>query len=448
MKWPFAKRQVEASIERAPIPNVESMRESLEPQNSFSEWGGLSADTWFDIIGEGASASGQLVNADTTMRISAVFACVSLISGAMSSSPLKTYKGTDSGRQLAEDHNLAHILRLQPNRFMTASTFWMMLGAHKLLLGNAYANIIRNRMGKPIALYPCQPQNVSVYFAWEMGLDAKLGVERNRLFYGVTFPDGTYRLYDQDDMLHIPNVPSGDGKKGMSTVRAMANTAGLAMSSEESASKFFSQGMQFDKVITSSKALSDTAKQNLRESYSLKHAGSRNAHIPPILTEGLDIKAISMSAADAQLLDSRKFSVPEICRFFGVPPVMIGETEKTSSWGSGVEQMARWFAQFTMNKHFMAIEQELSVKLFRGDGCFAEFDESELLRGDTKTRADYFKSALGSLQQPAWMTINEVRAAEGLPKLDDGDTLQKPVLKVDSTGKGGSNAEPTDAPAA
>ena len=152
-----------------------------------------------------------------------------------------------------------------------------------------------------------------------------------------------------------------------------------------------------------------------------------------------------MSAADAQLLESRKFSVPEICRFFGVPPVMIGETEKTTSWGSGVEQMARWFAMFTMNEHFMAFEQELSVKLFRDDGSFAEFDENELMRGDTKTRGDYFKAALGSLQQPGWMTPNEVRAAEGLPKVDDGETLQKPVP---GAGKGGSNAEPTDAPAA
>lgn len=103
-----------------------------------------------------------------------------------------------------------------------------------------------------------------------------------------------------------------------------------------------------------------------------------------------------MSAEDAQLIESRQFSVIDICRFFGVPPVMIGETEKTSSWGSGVEQMARWFTTFTLNDHLTAIEQELEAKLFR-DGFFAEFDESELTRGDTKTRGEFYRIARGSM---------------------------------------------------
>lgn len=441
MKWPFGSKQDSAAAQPVNIPSLAEMRQVVSPHNaSFESFGGLSGDTWMDIIGGGVASAGQIVNSETAKRISTVFACVSLIGGAASCSPVKTYKGGDTERTDAPKHEMASLLRLRPNRFMTASTFWKTFMESKLLQGNGYANIVRNRFGKAMALYPIMPGRVSVYFAWELGLDSRLGVERNRLFYGVTFPDGAYKLFDQDDMLHVPNLGlSSDGKTGISTVRAMSQAAGLAMAAEESSAKFFENGMQFDKAISYTGKVSDEAIIKLREYWTRRHSGTANAHIPPILTEGGKIENLTMSAEDAQLLEARKFSVIDICRFFGVPPVMIGETEKTSSWGSGVEQMARWFAVFTMNEHFTAIEQELSVKMFRDDGYFAEFDESELLRGDTKARADYFKAALGSTQQPGWMDVNEVRAAEGLPPRSDGNTLQKPVSKKD--GKGGSNAQ-------
>lgn len=440
INWLRGKTKSAPAAAQAPVPTVAEMRGVLGPQNSVS-WGGLSGDTWEESLGGGMRVAGQMVNETTAMRVSAVYACVSRISGAAACSPVKTYQGDDQTRVAAPGHALSTVLRLRPNMFMTASTFWKTFVSSKLLQGNGYAIIIRNRMGAAVGLFPVMPRDVSVYFAWELGLDARLKVERNRRYYAVTFPDGAYRLYDQDDMLHVPNLGlSTDGKTGLSTLNAMRQAAGLALAAEESSASFFQNGMQFDKAITYPNKMSPDAQETLRKYWTTRHAGASNAHIPPILTEGGDIKAISMSAADAQLLDSRKFSVIDICRFFGVPPVMIGETEKTSSWGSGVEQMARWFAVFTMNEHFTAIEQELSAKLFRTDGHFAEFDESELLRGDTKTRADYFKAALGGTQNPGWMDVDEVRAAEGMPPRGD-TTLYKPVPKQKSTGKGGSDAQ-------
>ena len=159
--------------------------------------------------------------------------------------------------------------------------------------------------------------------------------------------------------------------------------------------------------------------------YKERYMGAKNYNMPLFLTEGGDVKTLTMSASDAQLIESRRFSVTEICRFFGVPPVMIGESEKTTSFGSGVEQMARWFVTFTLSDHYVAIEQELEAKLFRMSPCFSEFDESELTRGDTKTRGDYYKIARGSMQEPGFMTIHEIRAAEGLPPVPEGDKLQQ-----------------------
>lgn len=385
------------------------------------------ADAFFSTFGIGGTrAAGMVVNADTAMRFSAVFACMRLIGGAIASAPCKVYRRTDGDvRAIANDHAIAGLLRLRPNRFMTASTFWKWMGKAKVGEGNAYAHIVRAQSGRPVALYPIKPRDVHVYWAWELGLDKRIGVERNRLFYRVTFPDGAQTVYDQDDMLHIPNV-GFDGKKGLSTIQAAAQGIGLGLAAEESSAAFFANGMQSNIALTYPNKLSPEAVEGLREYIREQHVGAEKHYKPMILSEGGKVERLAMSAEDAQLIESRQFSVIDICRFFGVPPVMIGETEKTSSWGSGVEQMARWFTMFTLNEHFTAIEQELEVKLFRDDGHFAEFDETELTRGDTKTRADYYKVARGSLQEPAFMTINEVRAAEGLPPVEGGDVLMRP----------------------
>lgn len=388
---------------------------------------GLSFSDFSDLFGIGVPvASGQLVTPETAMRFSAVFACVRLLGGAVASAPARIYRREgQEERRVVRGHPLADMLRLRPNRFMTATTFWKAFVTHKVLQGNGYAHIIRSRFGEPVGLYPLNPRNVVVYWAWEIGLDRRLGVERNRLFYRVTFEDGQARLYDQDDMLHVPNV-GWDGKRGLSTIAAAGQGIGLGLAAEESSARFFSNGMLAKIALTYPKSLSPGAAEELREYFDARHAGTANHHRPLLLTEGGEAKTLSMSAEDAQLIESRQFSVIDICRFFGVPPVMIGETEKTSSWGSGVEQMARWFTTFTLNDHLSAIEQELEAKLFR-DGCFAEFDESELTRGDTKTRGEFYRIARGSMQEPGFMTINEIRAAEGLPPVEGGDKL--PVKK-------------------
>lgn len=202
---------------------------------------------------------------------------------------------------------------------------------------------------------------------------------------------------------------------------------GLALAAEESASKLFSNGMLADIALRYPNRLSDEAQAKLREYVERRYSGAANHHTPMILTEGGEAKTLTMNAEDAQLIESRQFSVIDIARFFGVPPVMIGESEKTSSWGAGVEQMARWFTMFTLNDHLTDIEQEMEVKLFGGGQYFAKFDESELTRGDTKTRHEAYRTARGSMQEPAYMTINEIRAAEGLPPVPGGDKLYEPI---------------------
>lgn len=371
------------------------------------------------------TAAGMPVTTSTAMSLSAVFACVRLVSSAVASTPLHVYRRDRQGmRQNAQDHALERVLRVRPNRFMTAATFWRYFLTSKILLGNGFAHIQRDRLGTPVSLYPIDPRNVSVYYAWELGLEKRLGVERNRRYFYVTWPDGQFQLYDQDDILHVPNA-GYDGKKGLSTIAAAAQSIGLGLAAEKSTSSFYEHGMTSQVAFTYPKRLDPEPHRALCDYLVKYYSGPNNHHRPIVLSDGGDVKTLSVSASDAQLIESRRFSVTDICRFFGVPPVMIGESEKTTSFGSGVEQMARWFVTFTLSDHYVAVEQELDAKLFRQSPCFAEFDEAELTRGDTKSRGDYYRIARGSMQEPGFMTINEIRAAEGLPPVPGGDELQK-----------------------
>ena len=412
-----------------------------KPQNTASS--GNLADL---LSGYPTTAAGMPVTMGTSMGLSAVWACVRIVSAAVASTPLHVYRGIRSqDREPAPGHALERVLCLHPNKFMTAATFWRYVMTSKVLLGNGYAHILRDRNGTPYGLYPIDPRNVSVYYAWELGMDQRYGMEKNRRLYYVTWPDGTFQLYDQDDIFHVPNV-GFNGLVGMSTIQAAAQTIGLGLAAEQSSASFYEHGMAAQLAFTYPAKLDDKVHEGLMQMMERRYAGPRNHYRPIVLSQGGEVKTLTMSASDAQLIESRRFTVMEICRFFGVPPVMIGESEKTTSFGSGVEQMARWFTTFTLSDHYVAIEQELEAKLFRMSPCFAEFDESELTRGDTKTRGDYYKIARGSMQEPGFMTINEIRAAEGLPPVPEGDKLQQVTVSQAVTDNQEKPAEEEEQP--
>jgi HK97 family phage portal protein len=153
--------------------------------------------------------------------------------------------------------------------------------------------------------------------------------------------------------------------------------------------------------------------------------------VPLILTEGLDIKELSLSARDQQLLESRQWQVIDITRAFGVPPHMIGETTNASSFGTGIEHMGIGFQIYTTGPHTKRWQQELNYKLVPwGSNRIIEFDQRALLQSDHKGRAEYYKAALGGTQNPAWMTPNEVRKLENLPQ---DDRFEQPATMKSGT---------------
>ncbi|HFT7667907.1 TPA: phage portal protein [Serratia marcescens] len=354
---------------------------------------------WF-----GTSSSGKVVTADKAMQLSAVWACIRLLSESVSTLPMKVYRReADGSRKLAQDHPAYQVLCRRPNLEMTPSRFMLMVVASICLRGNAF--IEKKMIGrKLVALNPLLPQNMVVK-----------RMNTGQLQYTYT-EDGKKRVIPVDRMMHIRGFGL-DGVCGMMPLSSGRDVFGAAMAVDESAAKIFENGLQTSGYISSKVALNKEQRERLRQ-YLAAFAGSKNAGKMMVLEGDLSYQNVTMNPEDAQMLESRAFSIEEICRWFRVPPFMVGHVTKQSSWASSVEGMNLIFLTNTLRPLLVNIEQEISRCLLDSDeDYFAEFSVEGLLRADSVGRAAYYTTAL----QNGWMSRNDVRRLENLPPIPGGE---------------------------
>lgn len=401
-RWMEERRTLKAPVNEHTYPSSSGTSDS-----QLYEW----------LAGGSRSNAGPAVTERTAMSVAAVYACIGLVGGAIASLPLHIYKRTDEGRERAANHPLWWLLNEQPSAALSAAVMWEYLVWSLLLHGDAFARIQRQSVMSPkiAGFEPLHPQTVSV-----QKIDG-------RLIYTL-HENGTTLSVDQDDMLHIPGL-GFDGLRGLSPLRyAARQSIGAALAADEYSANFFSNGARPDYVIKTGAKLTDDQAKIFRESWMARYAGTRNAHIPAILSgPDADVKQLTMSHEDAQLIATRNFQAADIARIYGVPPHMIGLTDKQTSWGTGIEQQGIGFIKYTLQRHLVKIEQEINRKCFRIAGTFAEFNTAGLERGDYKARNEGYRIAAGRAGEPGWMTINEIRKLENLPPLDGGDTLNPGV---------------------
>lgn len=379
----------------------------------------------------GVSSSGKLVTADKAMQLSTVWACVRLLSESISTLPIKIYQSrSDGSRTLAKEHPVYRLLCKQPNIEMTPSRFMLMVVASLCLRGNSF--IEKKYIGpKLVALDPLLPQNMVV----------KRNEASGMLEYKYTDPfTKKERIVPIKNMMHIRGFGM-DGICGMIPIQTGRNVIGSALSVEESAAKIFENGLQSSGFISSDLPLNDEQRERIR-SYLLSFVGSKNAGKMMVLEGGMKYNNVTMNPEAAQMLESRAFSIEEICRWFRVPPFMVGHMDKQSSWASSVEGMNMQFLTNTLRPLLVNIEQEISRCLLSGDDdYYAEFSVEGLLRADSAGRAAYYTTSL----QNGWMSRNDVRRLENLPPIDGGDiyTVQLNLTPIDQLGKdiSGSEAE-------
>ncbi len=375
----------------------------------------------YEFLTNGFSSAGVAVTERTAMMVSTVYACVGLIGGAIMSLPAHIYRRTEDGPERI-DHDVWWLLNEQAWSNWTAAAFWQHMAWSRLLHGDAFALIHRNRGGDIRGFEPLHPDGVDVTRVRGESGDT-------RLMYRIAIPgpNGELRglIRDQDDMIHVTG-PGFDGERSPSTLRyALRHAVGVALAADEYAARFFRNGARPDFAIEWPGKLDDGAKTLLRESWTQTFGGPFKAHTPAILTSGAKLHPLDMKPEETQLLATRRFQVEDICRVYGVPPHMVASTEKVTSWGSGIEQLSIGFVKYTLGRHLVAIEQEFNRKCFLRPSPFMEFSTAGLERGDFKSRNEAYRTALGRAGEAAWMTVNEVRRLENMRPVSGGDELRR-----------------------
>jgi HK97 family phage portal protein len=380
--------------------------------------------------GGGGGRGGPPVTETTAMRVSAVYACVALIAGAISTLPMPVYQRTKEGRE-AVDHPYFWLLNEEPTDDLSAAVFWEYLVSSRLFYGDCFAEILRPsfRSSQVRGFLPHHPNRVQPFRD-----------TAGNLFYRVTPLTGAQYIVHPADMIHVPSL-GFDGLRSPSPITYAARQAvGTSLSADEYNSRFFTNGARPDFALKAPGNLSEEQARMIRATWAEKHSGVANSHLPAVLTGGMEIQQLSLSAADSQILATSMFQVEQIARVMGVPPHMIGHTDKSTSWGAGVENMGRGFVKFTLKRDLVKFEQEFNRKLWPiRERLFVRFDLADIERGDLKSENEALRIALGRAGEPGWMTQNEVRKAKNLPPKDGGDELLEVVATAAPT------SQPTEA---
>lgn len=361
----------------------------------------------------GLSASGQAVNADTAMRQSAVYACVRIIAGAVATLPLHIKRRVDDRTRLdASDLALWRVLRRRPNPWQKPAQFRRMLQAHVLLRGNGYARIVRNPRGDVQQLLPLHPDRVETRQRDDLALE-----------FVYTRKNGGQQVFQQTDILHLVGLTL-DGITGVTPIKYARETIGLAMAQEEHGANVFRNGGVMSGKLSHPGRLGEDGVRQLSDSLEQFRAGGAKEGRALVLEEGMTYERMALTSEDAQWIESRKFSRSEIAMFFGVPPHMIGDTEKSTSWGTGIEQQSQGFVTYTLEDHLTMWEEAVTCDCIPDSepDLYARFNRNALVRGDIKARWDAYVKAL----QWGVYSPNRVLELEDENPRDGGDIYYDP----------------------
>jgi len=364
----------------------------------------------------GGTTSGKLVNEHTALQTTAVYACVRILAETIAGLPLHVYQyRSDDSKERFPQHPLYSLLHNEPNPEMTSFVFRETLMSHLLLWGNAYAQIVRNGRGQPVALYPLLPNKMDVSRApnGELRYTYYLDVDESGLR-----PRGGYVTLRKDEVLHIPGL-GFDGLIGYSPIAMAKNAIGMALATEEYGASFFANGANPGGVLEHPGVIKDV--QRVKDSWNAAYQGSGNAHRVAVLEEGMKFQAIGIPPEQAQFLETRKFQINEIARIFRVPPHMVGDLEKSSY--SNIEQQSLEFVKFTLDPWVVRWEQSLCQALLlpsEKSDVFIRFNLDGLLRGDYASRMTGYATG----RQNGWLSANDIRELEDMnriPASEGGD---------------------------
>lgn len=365
-----------------------------------------------DVMGASPTHSGERVGPDTALNYVAVYTAVRILSDVEASLPLHVFRrkyegGNDVGRERATNHYSYRLLHDAPNEEMTSFTFRQYMRQNRALWGNAYARIDWDNRGRAKALWPLRPDRMRVY--------------RNvngRLIYEYTPSDGPVAKYLPEDIIHIRGL--GDDLVGYSPIKLARQSIGLGLAAEKFGARFFGSGARPSGILQLSGSIDPKKRPEIEAEFDEKYASASNSHKTLITDQGSKFVTTTIPPNDAQFLETRLFQSSEITsKIYGVPPTLTGDTEKSTSWGTGIEQQMIGFLQLTIGPSLECAEQEYERKLLISNDLYVEHDIDGLLRADFQTRMQGLTLAV----QNGLMTRNEGRKKLNLEPLPGGDVL-------------------------
>lgn len=346
------------------------------------------------------TSSAMLVNEQSSLALSAVSACVSLIADSIASLPLDAYRKRGGARQ-----------EVTPIPPLVADTFGdgnpqdgFFQALYSLLMrGNWYSFKIRDSRiasdsGNIVGLSPPIHPNI-----------VKPEIKDGELVYKIGNQE-----HEARDVFHLRGFTIPGVILGLGPLDYARETLGLGLAQQEFGARFFAQDATPPFTITTPVEMSADAIEDMIKVWKKHHQGIRNSFEPGVLTGGADLKQLSVTPENAQFLESRKFQVAEVARLFRVPPHMIGDVERSTSWGTGIEVQGIGYTTYTLGPWTTRIERAISSLLPRPQ--YAKFNVAALLRADTLTRYEAYERA----RNAGWLNPDEIRELEDRAPIPDG----------------------------
>jgi HK97 family phage portal protein len=384
-----------------------------------------------ELLGGGAPLdSGVTVTETSALHMPAVWRAVSVVANVSSALPLHTYVvGT-------KDRATSALLE-DPHPELTKFELWRLVYVHRLLWGNAYVQKVPNRAGEVTQLWPIRPDRVKV--------DREKSSEENpsgKVFW-IQMEDGSRVRRTSREILHLPAL-GYDGVTGCSPIRAAAQGIGLGIAAEKSAAKLYGSGNMISGVLQTEQRLTAEQAGALKANWRAKMGGSQAAHDVAVLDSGASFNPVTMPYKDSQFLESRMFQVTEISRMFGVPPFLLMSTEKSTSWGTGLEQQAQGFVTWDLAPTWLTPTEQRVTKELLPKTEYAKYQLGGLLRGDSAARATFYRA----MRDTGAFSVNKILELEDLPPLTgpEGDLHLQPTymapLGYDPVAKASADVPP------
>jgi HK97 family phage portal protein len=374
----------------------------------------------------------RMIGADGAMQISAVWSCIDRRANIIASLPFFTYKQlTDGQKELARNDRLYALLHDSPNARMTPYEFWRAMMMNYDLRGNAYARLERGAGGEVVAMWPMPSDQVEAFV-----------LENGDMAYEYRL-DGNVAILAAANVLHLKNL--GNGTTGLAKLEFMRATTSETANAQANASKIFSSSGKPTGILMLDKVLDKVQRQQMRERFAEMAEG--NTARLYVLEAGMKYQQLSLSPEQQQLLETRRFQIEEICRWFDVPPILIHHSSSgVTAWGTGIDAIVSGFYKLTIAPMLVNIQQAVTKRVMtprQRTTLTVEISFDALLRGDPEARSRAYATGL----QNGYITIEEVRQLEGWPHMAGTDVLhaQSNLVPVSMLGavrpaSGGSGA--------